>query len=88
MPAASALIAAWARSAVVPKDGAFGMLGAHELAAPVVQALLARAGISPLAVDAVALMESRRITSVLVVDESGRLCGAVNSNDLLRAKVI
>ena len=53
MPAASALIAAWARSAVVPKDGAFGMLGAHELAAPVVQALLARAGISPLAVDAV-----------------------------------
>ena len=41
-----------------------------------------------LAVDAVALMESRRITSVLVVDAQGRLCGAVNSNDLLRAKVI
>ena len=41
-----------------------------------------------LAVDAADLMESRRITSVLVVDEAGRLCGAVNSNDLMRAKVI
>jgi arabinose-5-phosphate isomerase len=41
-----------------------------------------------LAVDAADLMESRRITSVLVVDEVGRLCGAVNSNDLMRAKVI
>ena len=41
-----------------------------------------------LAVDAVDLMENRRITSVLVVDDDGRLCGAVNSNDLMRAKVI
>lgn len=41
-----------------------------------------------LAVDAAALMESRRITSVLVVDDDGQLCGAVNSNDLMRAKVI
>lgn len=41
-----------------------------------------------LAVDAADLMESRRITCVLVVDETGRLCGAVNSNDLMRAKVI
>ena len=41
-----------------------------------------------LAVDAATLMESRRITSVLVVDDAGRLCGAVNSNDLMRAKVI
>ncbi|MDZ7890672.1 MAG: KpsF/GutQ family sugar-phosphate isomerase [Rhodoferax sp.] len=41
-----------------------------------------------LAVDAADLMEARRITSVLVVDEAGRLCGAVNSNDLMRAKVI
>ncbi len=41
-----------------------------------------------LAVDAVALMEQHRITSVLVVDGSGKLCGAVNSNDLMRAKVI
>ncbi len=41
-----------------------------------------------LAVDAADLMESRRITSVLVVDADGRLCGALNSNDLMRAKVI
>jgi arabinose-5-phosphate isomerase len=41
-----------------------------------------------LAVDAVDLMEQRCITSVLVVDAQERLCGALNSNDLLRAKVI
>jgi len=41
-----------------------------------------------LAVDAVELMETHRITSVLVVDAAGRLCGAVNTNDLMRAKVI
>ncbi len=41
-----------------------------------------------LAVDAVALMEQFRITSVLVVDASGTLCGALNTNDLMRAKVI
>jgi len=41
-----------------------------------------------LAVEAAELMELHRITSVLVVDEDGRLCGAVNSNDLMRAKVI
>jgi len=41
-----------------------------------------------LAVDAVELMERRKITSVLVLDVQGRLCGAVNTNDLMRAKVI
>src|SRR5450830_1247867 len=41
-----------------------------------------------LAVEAVELMELRCITSVLVVDEKGQLCGALNSNDLMRAKVI
>jgi arabinose-5-phosphate isomerase len=41
-----------------------------------------------LAVEAAELMEQHRITCVLVVDESGRLCGAVNTNDLLRSKVI
>jgi arabinose-5-phosphate isomerase len=41
-----------------------------------------------LAVEAAELMESHRITSVLVVDKTGRLCGALNSNDLMRAKVI
>jgi arabinose-5-phosphate isomerase len=33
-------------------------------------------------------MELHRITSVLVVDEQGTLCGALNTNDLMRAKVI
>lgn len=41
-----------------------------------------------LAVDAAQLMEQHRITSVLVVDGDGRLVGALNSNDLMRAKVI
>ena len=41
-----------------------------------------------LAVEAVELMEQFRITSVLVVDDSGALCGALNTNDLMRAKVI
>jgi arabinose-5-phosphate isomerase len=41
-----------------------------------------------LAVDAVALMERHRINSILVVDDGGRLCGALNTNDLMRAKVI
>jgi arabinose-5-phosphate isomerase len=39
-------------------------------------------------VDAVELMESRRINSVLVVDAQGHLIGALTSNDLMRAKVI
>jgi arabinose-5-phosphate isomerase len=41
-----------------------------------------------LAVEVAQLMEQHRITLVLVVDAHGRLVGAVNSNDLLRAKVI
>ena len=41
-----------------------------------------------LAVDAVELMESRRINTVLVVDRLGHLIGALTSNDLMRAKVI
>jgi len=41
-----------------------------------------------LAVDAADLMEAKRITSVLVVNVHGALCGALNSNDLMRAKVI
>jgi arabinose-5-phosphate isomerase len=41
-----------------------------------------------LAVSAAELMEAHRITSVLVVDGDDRLCGAMNSNDLMRAKVI
>jgi arabinose-5-phosphate isomerase len=41
-----------------------------------------------LAVDAAGVMEQHRITSVLVVNEAGVLVGALNSNDLMRAKVI
>ena len=41
-----------------------------------------------LAVEAVALMEQYRINSVLVIDKVGVLCGALNTNDLMRAKVI
>lgn len=41
-----------------------------------------------LAVEAADLMEHHRIHSVLVVDAEGRLCGALNSHDLMRAKVI
>ena len=41
-----------------------------------------------LAVQAVAMMELHRITSVLVVEDNGALCGALNTNDLMRAKVI
>jgi len=41
-----------------------------------------------LAVDAAELMEQHRITILMVVDARGVLTGAVNSNDLMRAKVI
>ncbi len=41
-----------------------------------------------LAVDAADLMEEARITVVLVLDAERRLVGAINTNDLLRAKVI
>ena len=41
-----------------------------------------------LAVQAALLMEQHRITSVLVVDTGGVLCGALNTNDLMQAKVI
>ena len=41
-----------------------------------------------LAVEAAEMMEEHRITSILVVDAEGVLCGALNTNDLMRAKVI
>jgi arabinose-5-phosphate isomerase len=41
-----------------------------------------------LAVDAAILMEQHRITSVLAIDDDGGLVGALNTNDLMRAKVI
>jgi arabinose-5-phosphate isomerase len=41
-----------------------------------------------LAVAAAELMERHRVTGLLVVDAAGSLVGALNSNDLMRAKVI
>jgi arabinose-5-phosphate isomerase len=41
-----------------------------------------------LATEAVALMERHRISQLLVVDAAGILVGALNMNDLLRAKVV
>ncbi|MDQ6627677.1 MAG: KpsF/GutQ family sugar-phosphate isomerase [Pseudomonadota bacterium] len=41
-----------------------------------------------LAVEAAELMELHRVTGLLVVDAAGELVGALNSNDLMRAKVI
>ncbi len=41
-----------------------------------------------LAVEAAALMETARVTCVLVVDEQNHLVGALSANDLLQAKVI
>ena len=43
---------------------------------------------SDLAVTAADVMERHRVTSVLVIDAEGCLVGALNSNDLMRAKVI
>ena len=55
MPTPPVFIASYARSAVVPVGGAFKHLQAHEIAAPVLQALLQRAGLPADAVDAVVL---------------------------------
>jgi arabinose-5-phosphate isomerase len=59
-------------------------LTAGEVMHPTPRAIRADA----LAVDAADLMEEARITLVLVVDDANRLVGALNSNDLMRAKVI
>lgn len=58
------------------------------VAADVMHANPKTIGMDALAVDAADMMESHRITSVLVLDTQGGLCGAVSSNDLMRAKVI
>jgi arabinose-5-phosphate isomerase len=41
-----------------------------------------------LAVDAAGLMEQYRVSGVLVVDAARRLVGALNLNQLMRAKVL
>ncbi len=53
MSDSSPVILGWARSAVASHGGAFKALHAHEIAAPVVQALLVRVGLAPDSVDAV-----------------------------------
>ncbi len=44
--------------------------------------------VDALAVEAADLMENHRISSVLVVNAEGALCGALGTHDLMRAKVI
>jgi acetyl-CoA C-acetyltransferase len=55
MAASPALIAGWARSAVAPHGGAFSRLHAHDIAGPVLRALLQRSGVDGGAVDAVVM---------------------------------
>ena len=43
---------------------------------------------SSLAVDAAAMMESLKVTSLLVTNAAGQLVGVLNTNDLMRSKVI
>jgi len=45
-------------------------------------------GAEILAAEALRIMEQRKINSLLVVDEAGRLTGALNMHDLLRAGVV
>jgi arabinose-5-phosphate isomerase len=40
------------------------------------------------AVEAAELMQRRRISALPVTDENGRVCGAFNMHDLLRAGVV
>jgi arabinose-5-phosphate isomerase len=41
-----------------------------------------------LAVEAARLMETHKISGLVVVDEAGRVVGALNIHDLLRARVV
>ena len=45
-------------------------------------------GPDKLAVEAVQIMEERKVNQLLVVGDEGRLVGALNMHDLFRAKVI
>ena len=56
---------------------------AHELMRPRARTI----GVDALAAQAAELMEQHRISCLLVLDEQGRLCGALNTHDLMRAKV-
>jgi arabinose-5-phosphate isomerase len=59
-------------------------LSAHDVMHPSPKLIRGEA----LAVEAADLMEQHRVTGLLVVDEAGNLVGVLNSNDLMRAKVI
>jgi arabinose-5-phosphate isomerase len=45
-------------------------------------------GVDALAAEAADVMEQQRINCLLVLDADGLLCGALNTHDLMRAKVI
>ena len=45
-------------------------------------------GADALAVEAARLMEEHKINALLVVDGSGKVVGALNIHDLLRARVV
>jgi arabinose-5-phosphate isomerase len=45
-------------------------------------------GVRRLAVEAVEMMEANKINQLLVLDDEGVLCGALNMHDLFRAKVV
>jgi arabinose-5-phosphate isomerase len=45
-------------------------------------------GVDALAVEAARLMDEHRLTRLFVTDAFGAVVGAINSNDLMRAKVI
>ncbi len=44
--------------------------------------------VNQLAVEAIEMMEQKKITGLLVVDDTGKLVGAFNMHDLLKAKVV
>ena len=59
-------------------------LNAEQLMTPAPRTI----GDEVLAAEAVALMETHRVNTLLVTDAAGLLVGAVSTNDLMRAKVI
>jgi arabinose-5-phosphate isomerase len=64
-------------------------LSLSELKAKDVMRLTPRTlNVKSLAVEAAKEMEAHRITSLLIVDDENKLVGILNSNDLMRAKVI
>jgi len=44
--------------------------------------------VNQLAVEAIEMMEQKKINGLLVVDDAGKLVGAFNMHDLLKAKVV